>query len=161
MCIICCTAPRHAGTWGETQRNVAALVKPPKGDSEEVVILTSEQVSDLMRHVEGPHCAESLRWRLPRARRGELRPCASRTSIPTPALSALSDPSTDESGPAVEAAQDPQREKNRQHSTLHTTELRAHIVTLQERRLALGMGRASRDDLLSRDGMVKCGHRTG
>ena len=63
----------HAGTWGVAQQNVAALVKPPKVDSEEIVILTSEQVGDLLRHVEGRTLRPIIALALATgARRGEL-----------------------------------------------------------------------------------------
>lgn len=40
------------------------------------------------------------------------------------------------------------RKKNLKNSSGNVAELKAHIIKVQERRLILGMGRATRDDLL-------------
>lgn len=42
-----------AKPWRIAQQNVAALVEPPKVDSEEIVILSPERIKQLLRHVEG------------------------------------------------------------------------------------------------------------
>ncbi len=152
----------HAGTWGETQRNVAALVKPPKVDSEEVVILTSEQVSDLMRHVEGRTLRPIIALALATgARRGEL--LALRIKDFNPDARTIRIERSLEQTKAGLRLKPPKTRNGKRTVSIPpfiVTELRAHIVTLQERRLALGMGRASRDDLLFPrwDGQVRSPH---
>ena len=152
----------HAGTWGETQRNVAALVKPPKIDSEEIVILTSEQVGDLLRHVAGRTLRPIIALALATgARRGELLALRIK-DFNSDARTVRIERSLEQTKTSLRFKPPKTRNGKRTISIPPFTvaELRAHIVKLQERRLALGMGRASRDDLLFPrwDGQVRSPH---
>ena len=153
----------HAGTWGVAQQNVAALVKPPKVDSEEIVILTSEQVGDLLRHVEGRTLRPIIALALATgARRGEL--LALRIKDFNPDARTIRIERSLEQTKAAGLRFKPPKTRNGKRTVsippFMVTELRAHIVKLQERRLALGMGRAGRDDLLFPrwDGQVRSPH---
>ena len=152
----------HAGTWGVAQQNVAALVKPPKVDSEEIVILTSEQVSDLLHHVEGRTLRPIIALALATgARRGELLALRIKDFNPD-ARTIRIERSLEQTKAGLRFKPPKTRNGKRTISIppFMVTELRAHIVKLQERRLALGMGRAGRDDLLFPlwDGQVRSPH---
>jgi integrase len=63
----------HAGTMSMVQRNIVALVKPPKSDDAEISILTKEQIARLLAHVKGRTLYPILTLGLATgARRGEL-----------------------------------------------------------------------------------------
>jgi integrase len=153
----------HAGTWGVAQQNIAALVKPPKVDSEEIVILTSEQVGDLLRHVEGRTLRPIIALALATgARRGELLALRIKDFNPD-ARTIRIERSLEQTKAAGLRFKPPKTRHGKRTVSIPpfmVTELRAHIVKLQERRLALGMGRAGRDDLLFPrwDGQVRSPH---
>jgi integrase len=129
----------HAGTWGETQRNVAALVKPPKVDAEEIVILTSDQVGDLMRHVEGRTLRPIIALALATgARRGELLALRIKDFNPD-ARTVRIDRALEQTKAGLRFKPPKTRNGKRTVSIppFMVSELRAHIVKLQERRLAL------------------------
>jgi integrase len=152
----------HAGTWGVAQQNVAALVKPPKVDSEEIIILTSEQVSDLLRHVQGRTLRPIIALALATgARRSELLALRIKDFNPD-TLTIRIERSLEQTKAGLRFKPPKTRNGKRTVSIppFMVAELRAHIVKLQERRLALGLGRATRDDLLFPrwDGRVRSPH---
>jgi integrase len=152
----------HAGTWGVAQQNVAALVKPPKVDAEEIVILTSDQVGDLLRHVEGRTLRPIIALALSTgARRGELLALRIKDFSPD-ARTIRIERSLEQTKAGLRFK--PPKTRNGKRTIgippFMVAELRAHVVKLQERRLALGMGRAGREDLLFPrwDGQVRSPH---
>jgi integrase len=152
----------HAATWGLTQQNVAALVKPPEVNATEIVILSQEQVERLLRHVEGRTLRPILALALATgARRGEL--------VALRIKDFNADAKTIRIERSLEQTKAGLRFKSpKTHNGKRTisippfivAELRAHIAKTQESRLALGLGRANRDDLLFPrwDGEVRSPH---
>jgi integrase len=152
----------HAGTWGIAQQNVAALVKPPKVEGEEIIILIPEQVSQLLHYVAGRTLRPIIALALATgARRGELLALRQRDFNPE-ARTIRIDRSLEQTKAGLRFKPPKTRNGKRTISIppFLVTELRAHIVKLQERRLALGLGRATRDDLLFPrwDGQVRSPH---
>ncbi|MGA8422065.1 MAG: site-specific integrase [Pseudolabrys sp.] len=141
----------HAATWGIIQANVAASVKPPRVDqAEEIPILEEDQIERVLRHLEGrtmrPIVAVAL---ASGARRGELLALR------------LKDFKADAGTLRIERSleqtkgrlrfKSPKTKHGRRTITLPpaiVAELRAHLLRQQERRLALGLGRARPEDLL-------------
>jgi integrase len=153
----------HAATWGLAQQNVASLVKPPKvHDAGEIVILTSEQIELLLHHIEGRTLRPIIALALATgARRGEL--VALRIKDFNPEAKTIRVERSLEQTKAGLRFKSPKTRNGKRTISLPpfvVAELRAHIVKMQESRLAFGMGRASRDDLLFPrwDGKVRSPH---
>jgi integrase len=152
----------HAATMGMTQRNAAALVKPPKADDAEITILTKEQIAKLLAHVKGRTLCPILTLGLATgARRGEL--LALRMKDFDPESGTIRIERSLEQTKAGLRFKPPKTKHGRRAVKIPApmvAELKAHIMTVQERRLLLGMGRATRDDLLFPrwDGEVRSPH---
>jgi integrase len=152
----------HAGTWGVAQQNVAALVEPPKVHAEEIVILDNEQIARLLQHVKGRSLYPIATLALATgARRGEL--LALRIKDFNPEAGTIRIERSLEQTKGKLRLKVPRTRHGKRTISLPSsivTELRAHLVKVQERRLFLGMGRANRDDLLFPrwDGQIRSRH---
>jgi integrase len=153
----------HATMWGIVQQNVAALVKPPKVDDVEILILTAEQVGRLLRHVDGRTLRPILALALATgARRGEL--LALRIGDFDADASTIRIARSIEQTKAGGLRLKPPKTRNGRRLIAipksMAGELRTHIVKMQEQRLALGLGGAGPDDLLfpTWDGRVRSPH---
>jgi|RhiMethySRZTD1v2_1073278.scaffolds.fasta_scaffold119958_6 integrase len=152
----------HAGTMGLVQRNVATLVKPPKAEDVEITILTKEQIAKLLTHVKGRTIYLILVLGLATgARRGEL--LALRIKDFNPENGTVRIERSLEQTKGQLRFKVPKTKHGKRTVTVPppvVAELKAHIIKVQERRLLLGMGRASRDDLLFPrwDGQVRSPH---
>jgi len=152
----------HAGTMGLMQRNVATLVKPPKAEDVEITILTKEQIAKLLTHVKGRTIYLILVLGLATgARRGEL--LALRIKDFNPENGTVRIERSLEQTKGQLRFKVPKTKHGKRTVTVPppvVAELKAHIIKVQERRLLLGMGRASRDDLLFPrwDGQVRSPH---
>jgi integrase len=152
----------HAATWGLAQQNVAALVKPPKVNATEITILSQEQVERLLRHAQGRTLRPILALALATgARRGEL--VALRIKDFNPDAKTIRIERSLEQTKAGLRFKPPKTRHGKRTISIPpfiVAELRAHIAKTQESRLALGLGRASRDELLFPrwDGEVRSPH---
>jgi len=152
----------HAGTMSIVQRNVAAFVRPPKADDAEIIILTKEQIAKLLARVQGRTLYPILALGLATgARRGEL--LALRIKDFTPEKGTIHIERALEQTKGQLRFKLPKTKHGKRTIALPppiVAELKAHIMKVQERRLLLGMGRASRDDLLFPrwDGQVRSPH---
>ncbi|HZC55251.1 MAG TPA: site-specific integrase [Xanthobacteraceae bacterium] len=140
----------HAGTWELVKQNIAAFVSPPKVDDVEIVILTPEQIGRVLIRVQGITLKPIVELALATgARRGEL--LALRLGDFDPTARTMRIERALEQTKAGLRIKPPKTRHGRRTISLPPTvanELRAHIARVQERRLALGMGRAGDDDLL-------------
>jgi integrase len=140
----------HAVTWRAAQQNAAAFVKPPKVDPPEIAILTPDQTGRLLRHVEGRTLRPIVSLALATgARRGEL--LALRMKDFNPDAGTIRIERSLEQTKAGLRFKSPKTRNGKRTIGVPpfiVAELRAHIVKVQARRLALGMGGAAGDDLL-------------
>lgn len=152
----------YAGASRIAQQNVASLAKPPKVDPAEIEILTAEQVSQLLRHIEGrtlhPIIAVALATG---ARRGEL--LALRIKDFNPNACTIRIERSLEQTKAGLRFKPPKTRKGKRTIAIPPSlvaELRGYIVKMQERRLSFGLGKAAPDDLLFPrwDGQVRSPH---
>jgi integrase len=154
----------HAAGWGVVATNVAALAEPPSliADSEEVAILTTEQIDAILKHLEGrtlrpivsfmigTGCRRgevlALRWQDVDLDRGTVR--IERSIEQTKAGLRIKPPKTKHG------------RRNVSISPWLVAELRAHRARQQERRFALGIGRAPDDSpVFARwDGNIRAPH---
>ena len=136
----------HAATWGVISQNVASLVAPPPVPDEEINILTEEQIGTILGHLEGRSLRSIVSFLLGTgARRGEalavrwgdvnFQKNVVRIDVrwrKRRAPFGLSHPRPKTAGEVT-------------ISPWLAAELRAHRARQDERRLALGMGRAPDD----------------
>ncbi len=153
----------HAATWGIIQANVAASVKPPRVDQgEEITILEEDQIGRVLRHLEGRTMRPIVALALASgARRGEL--LALRLKDFNAEAGTLRIERSLEQTKGKLRFKSPKTKHGRRTISLPpaiVAELRAHLLRQQERRLALGMGRAKAEDLLFAryDGGVRSPH---
>jgi integrase len=143
-------ALKHAGTWGVAQQNVAALVNPPKVTAEEIMILTQEQIGQLLRRLEGRTLRPIVSLALASgARRGEL--LALRVKDFNPGTGTIRIERSLEQTKAGLRFKSPKTRNGRRTIALPPSivaELKGHLLKLRERRLSLGLGREPEDALL-------------
>jgi integrase len=140
----------HAGTWGVAQQNVASLVQPPKVETSEVVILTKEQIAKLFHHIKRQSMFPILSLALATgARRGEL--LALRIKDFDVEKRTLRIERSLEQTKAGLRFKPPKTKHGKRTISLPpsiVTQLRAHLMKVRERRLLLGMGKDTPEDLL-------------
>jgi integrase len=140
----------HAGTWGLVQGNVVSLVQPPKVNAEEVVILTKDQITSLFASIKGRTLYPILKLALATgARRGEL--VALRIKDFDADNKTLRIERSLEQTKAGLRFKPPKTKHGKRTISLpqsSVSELRAHLNKVRERRLILGMGKPTSDDLL-------------
>jgi len=152
----------HAATWGLAQQNVAAVVKPPKVNAIEITILSQGQVERLLHHIKGRTLRPILALALATgARRGELVALRIKDFNPdTKTIRIERSLEQTKSGLRFKPPKTRHGKRTISIPPFIVAELRAHIAKMQESRLALGLGRASRDELLFPrwDGEVRSPH---
>jgi integrase len=152
----------HAAMWGLAQQNVAAVVKPPKVNATEITILSPGQVERLLHHIKGRTLRPILALALATgARRGELVALRIKDFNPdTKTIRIERSLEQTKSGLRFKPPKTRHGKRTISIPPFIVAELRAHIAKLQESRLALGLGRASRDELLFPrwDGEVRSPH---
>ena len=140
----------QASAWEIVKQNVATSVEPPKAAPAGIVILTPEQVGDVLKRVTGRTLRPIVVLALATgARRGEL--LALRIGDFDPAANTIRIERSLEQTKAGLRFKPPKTKHGRRTIALAAfvaAELRAHLVRMQELRLSLGMGRAGDDDLL-------------
>jgi len=152
----------HAATWGLTAQNPAAVVNPPKVTQAEITILTEEQIGAVLKHLEGRTLRPIISFLFGTgARRGEALALrwkdvdwnASRVRIERSVEQT-------KTGLRFKSPKTRNSRRNVSISPWLLAELRAHRTRQQERRLAIGLGRATEDDLVfgRQDGSTRAPH---
>ena len=140
----------QASAWEIVKQNVATSVEPPNANAADIVILTPEQVTEVLKRVTGRTLRPIVMLALATgARRGEL--LALRIGDFDPAANTVCIERSLEQTKAGLRFKPPKTKHGRRTITLApfvAAELRAHLVRMQELRLFLGMGRGNDDDLL-------------
>lgn len=141
----------HAATWGIVSTNAAASVKPPRVDhSDEISILTEQQIEQLLRHLDGRTLRPIVALGLATgARRDEI--LALRLSDFDAGKATLRIERSLEQTKEGLRFKSPKTKRSRRKISLPPAivdELKAHILRVHERRLRLGLGRARPEDLL-------------
>jgi integrase len=134
----------HAATWGVVSQNVASLVAPPPVPDDEINILAEEQIGAILRHLEGRTLRPIVSFLLGTgARRGEA--LAIRWGEVNFQKSVVRIERSLEQTKGSLRVKSPKTKNGRRSVTISpwlAAELRPHRARQDERRLALGMGRA-------------------
>jgi integrase len=137
----------HAATWGVVQQNVASLVSPPPVPDREIEILSEDQIGIVLRHLEGRTLRPIVSFLLGTgARRGEA--LALRWGDVDFQKNVVRIERSLEQTKGSLRIKAPKTKKGRRNVTISpwlAAELRSHRARQDERRLALGMGRAPDD----------------
>jgi integrase len=140
----------HAVTWGLVRANVAAIAKPPKKIAEEVQILTADQVDAVLTRTKASPLHSIIVVALGTgARRGEIMALRWR-DIDLEAGRARVERSLEQTKAGLRFKA-PKTKYGRRNVALPSSvvaELRSVWKAQQELRLAMGMGKASPDDLV-------------
>ena len=140
----------HAATWGVVAQNVAALVSPPRVASTEIKILSEQQIGELLDHIRGRTLRPIIALALATgARRGELLALRLKDVDLAAGLVRI-ERSLEQIKGALHFKQ-PKTKNGRRTVAIPpwiAAELRSHLQTQQKRRVALGLGGATEDDLL-------------
>jgi integrase len=134
----------HAATWGVVSQNVASLVAPPPVPDEEIKIITEDQIGVILRHLEGRTLRPIVSFLLGTgARRGEV--LAVRWGDVNFQRNVVKIERSLEQTKGSLRVKSPKTKNGRRSVTISpwlAAELRSHRARQDERRLALGMGRA-------------------
>jgi integrase len=137
----------HAATWGVVSQNVASLVAPPPVPDEEIKIIPEEQIGVILRHLEGRSLRPIVSFLLGTgARRGEV--LAVRWGDVNFQKNVVKIERSLEQTKGSLRVKSPKTKNGRRSVTISpwlAAELRSHRARQDERRLALGMGRAPDD----------------
>jgi integrase len=137
----------HAATWGVVSQNVASLVAPPPVPDKEIKILTEEQMRAILRHLDGRTLRPIVSFLLGTgARRGEA--LAVRWGDMNFQTNVVKIERSLEQTKGSLRIKSPKTKKGRRNVAISpwlAAELRSHRARQDERRLALGMGRAPDD----------------
>jgi integrase len=134
----------HAATWGVIAQNVASLVTPPRVPEAEIQIITEEKIGTILRHLEGRSLRPVISFLLGTgARRGEA--LALRWGDIDFQKNVVRIERSLEQTKGSLRIKSPKTKHGRRSVTISpwvAAELRSHRARQDERRLALGMGRA-------------------
>jgi integrase len=137
----------HAATWALVSQNVASLVSPPPVPDAEIVILTEEQIAVTLRYLQGRTLRPIVSFLLGTgARRGEA--LALRWSDIDFQKNVVRIERSLEQTKGSLRIKSPKTKNGRRSVTISpwlVAEIRSHRARQDERRLALGMGRAPDD----------------
>lgn len=140
----------HAATWGVMATNIASVVEPPPVPDEEITILSEQQIAATLKKIEGRTLRPIVLFLLGTGcRRGEA--LAVRWRDLDLDKGAVSIERSIEQTKAGLRFKSPKTRNGRRRISIAPSlvaELRAHRLRQQERRLALGLGRAADDDLV-------------
>jgi integrase len=152
----------HAATWGVVTTNVAGLVSPPPVPDAEITILNEEQIVLVLRHLEGRTLRPIVSLLLGTgARRGEALALRWKDiDFETSTVRIERSIEQTKAGLRIKAPKTRHGRRNVSISPWLVAELKAHRVRQQERRLALGQGRATADDFVFArwDGKMRSPH---
>jgi integrase len=153
----------HAVTWGIAATNVAALISPPPVPDSEIAILTEDQVRTLLRHLQGRTLRPIVSFLLGTgARRGEALALRWKDVDLDNGVVRV-ERSLEQTKAGRLRFKSPKTRHGRRNVSISPwliAELRAHRTRQQERRLSLGQGKATRDDLVFArwDGEIRSPH---
>lgn len=137
----------HAAAWGVITQNVASLVAPPPVPDEEITILTEDQIGATLRYLEGRTMRPIVSFLLGTgARRGEA--LAIRWKDVDLQKNVVKIERSLEQTKGLLRFKSPKTKKGRRNVTISpwlASELKALRTRQDERRLALGIGRAPED----------------
>ena len=137
----------HAATWGVISQNVASLVSPPRVPDTGIQIISEEQIASILRHLDGHSLRPIVSFLLGTgARRGEA--LALRWGDIDFHKSTVRIERSLEQTKGSLRIKSPKTKHGRRTVAISrwlAAELRAHRARHDERRLALGMGRAPDD----------------
>jgi integrase len=152
----------HAATWGVVTTNVAASVSPPPLPEGEITILTEVQIGATLRHLEGRTLRPIVSFLLGTGcRRGEVLALRWRDlDLDQGIVRIERSVEQTKAGLRIKSPKTKHGRRNVSISPWIVAELKAHRTRQQERRLALGQGRAAPDDLLFArwDGKLRAPH---
>jgi integrase len=141
----------HAATWGVVAQNVAANVSPPPVPAGEIEILTENQIAALLQYLEGRTLRPIVSFLLGTgARRGEALALRWKDIDFDKGVEVRIERSLEQTKAGIRI-KEPKTRSGRRNVAISpwlVAELRAHRARQQERRLALGMGRAPDDALV-------------
>lgn len=142
--------------------NVAAPVSPPKTLEDEVSILTEEQIGTVLRQLDGQSLRPIVSVLLGTgARRGEALALRWKdVDLDTGVVRIERSVEQTKAGLRIKSPKTRHGKRNVSISPWLTAELKAHRVRQQKRRLSLGLGRATGDDLVFArwDGSMRVPH---
>jgi integrase len=153
----------HAASWGIVTQNVASLVSPPAAsESDEITILTEEQIGATLRHLEGRTLRPIVSFLLGTgARRGEALALRWKDIDFDKGIVRI-ERSVEQTRVGLRIK--PPKTKSGRRSVAISpwlnAELRAHRTRQNEQRLSLGLGRAPDDTpvFASWDGSIRSPH---
>jgi integrase len=143
----------HAVTWGLIQQNPAAIARPPRAADTEIEIPSDQEITLVLEHLKGPHQqlhALATLALATGARRGELCALAWKDFDANAGMLRIERAleSTKACGLRVKAPKTKHGRRTISIAAPAVEALRAHWKVQQEQRLALGLGRATSDDLI-------------
>jgi integrase len=140
----------HATTWGIVGTNVASLVSPPPVSETEITILTEAQIGATLRHLEGRTLRPIVAFLLGTgARRGEALALRWKdVNLENATVHIERSVEQTKAGLRIKSPKTKHGRRNLSISPWLIAELRSYRVRQQERRLALGMGKAPDDSLV-------------
>jgi integrase len=140
----------HAATWGVVVQNVASVVNPPRVPDSEITILSEDQIAAVLRRFEGTSMRPIVSFLLGTGcRRGEV--LALRWKDLDLDKGRVRIERSVEQTKAGLRFKSPKTKNGRRNITMSpwlVAELKAHRARQQQRRLALGLGRAPEDALV-------------
>jgi len=153
----------HAASWGIVAQNAATVVNPPKVSETEIRILSEDEIGSVLQHLNGRTLRPIVSFLLGTGcRRGEALALrwkdvdwsTSRVRIER------SLEQTKKGGLRFKSPKTKNSRRNISISPWLIAELRAHRARQQERRIALGMGKAPEDSLVFTrwDGSARAPH---
>ena len=152
----------HAHAWDIVATNVAGLVSPPSPPEAEISILSEDQIGAVLRHLEGRTLRPIVSFLLGTgARRGEaLGLCWKDLDLEQGIVRIERSVEETKTGLRLKEPKTLHGRRNVSISPWLVAELKAHRMRQQERRLALGQGRAAPNDLVFArwDGSMRSPH---
>jgi integrase len=152
----------HAATWGIVTTNVAALVDPPPVPDSEITILNEDQIRALLKHLAGRTMRPIVSFMLGTgARRGEVLALRWKdVDLDKAVVRIERSIEQTKAGLRIKSPKTKHGRRNVSISPFLVAELRTHRTRQQERRLALGQGKAAPDDpVFARwDGEIRSPH---
>jgi integrase len=153
----------HAATWGVVSQNVASVVNPPKVPETELTILTEDQIATILRRLEGRTLRPIVSFVLSTGCcRGEVLALRWK-DVDWDGARIRIERSVEQTKKGGLRFKSPKTKNSRRNVAISPwllAELRGHRTRQQERRLALGMGRAADDSLVFArwDGATRAPH---
>jgi integrase len=152
----------HAATWGVVTTNIATLVAPPPVPDSEITILNEEQIGALLQHLAGRTMRPIVSFMLGTgARRGEVLALRLKDIDLDRAVIRIERSIEQTKGSLrIKSPKTKHGRRNVSISPFLVAELRAHLLRQQERRLALGLGKAPEESLVFArwDGEIRSPH---